>query len=141
MSEWRKRFSFCVIRNPFDKAISLFEYWKRIKYLPNNMTFGEFLNKDDQIDQLKFCLDENQCIIISKIYKFEDGIENVINDLNQKFPHLNIKIEDNTPKNANPNPKGRRMYFTNDTLINNFVTRYNVDFMIGNYSQDIDQKN
>ena len=82
-----KAFSFAIVRNPFDRMVSSYEYIRlspthHAHHAANRMTFKEFLKYQKRRNlsyfrpQLYYVSDSSGKIIVSKIYKFEefDGI-------------------------------------------------------------------
>jgi len=82
-------YKFAIVRNPFDRVVSLFEYLKSGRWLPKTTTFDIFscyleqgawedvgLINHDGLSQLssqvKWITDESGKIFVDQIYRFED---------------------------------------------------------------------
>ncbi len=137
--KWSRSFSFCVFRNPFIRAISRFHHLKRVSVISNDMTFSHYVMKhcmnDKHMYQSTFIVDTDGKILVKKIYRIEDGIESIINDLNKRFPILEMKIYDDIFKHENPSGEKYNVkeYFNNEDLVKYFVNTYKYDFLLGRY--------
>ena len=99
-------FKFCIVRNPYDRAVSLFHFFKLNQMcsfdewfvclykhktdIPNNDLKGVVYNK-----LINSCWNLMGSWIpddIDKIYFFEDGLVNIVNDINQRIG-TNKKID------------------------------------------------
>lgn len=73
-------YSFTVVRNPFDWYVSWYTYRQRpgSRYKTNDMTFKEYLEKQPMEDMIDFISDDDDNIIVDKVIRFEDGIEDEV---------------------------------------------------------------
>jgi len=138
---WDKLFTFCVFRNPFIRAISLYEYQIRHGFR-ERQSFEYYVRviDDDHMRQSDYVVDENNRVVVTWIYKLEDGVENIISDINRRC-NLDIKMYYDLPKNKNEEITGKydvRKYFDNAPLIDYFVDKYLDDFTIGGYSTSLE---
>ena len=91
-SEWNKYFKFAVIRNPWSKAVSEYNWYLRygpkiqfyewVNTLKTRININNAININEvghNIEQYKFIYDENNQLLIDKIIYFE----NLDNDFNE----------------------------------------------------------
>lgn len=147
---YQNSFKFCIVRNPYDRAVSLFHYlnldkkysfddW--VKYLYENK---QNIPKNNHRNIVKNGLINNQWNLMStwipntidKIYFFEDGLKNIIND-------ININIENNEynnfpiKKHNKSNHKEYKHYYQNKITRDYIYEIYEKDFIRFNYSKNI----
>ena len=76
---WDKCFTFSIVRNPYDRLVSFYEYSrgarkdpKSVQYeWPDPGTFEEWLEKDRPLSQLHYLTDENGRILVDFVGRFE----------------------------------------------------------------------
>lgn len=126
-------FSFCVVRNPYERTFSYYNHFKKINNL--NCSFLQFLN----IIKIKkffpntpmivfpqsfYVYDLNGSISIDKIYKYEKFYE-IENDLGLKFKILN---------KGNYLKKDYKKAYENKDCVNLVQHLFSVDFINFNYN-------
>lgn len=135
---WKHYFTFCFIRNPWDRMVSLYHYHCDGVYLVNNadIEFKEFClsfpkyvkhgyHKLKQIDYLY--LGKEKIDFMGKFENLEQDFQNICQRLNiiRSLPHL-IKSE---------RQKDYRLYYDRETK--DFVYNYFYeDIQLGNYQFD-----
>ena len=94
---------FCVVRNPYSRVVSFFNWCKRLpKY--KNISFNDFVEQQYNIGRVNGCWDlqteymfnNQQQNIIDKVFKFETmpiDIPQYFN-IQAKFPCLNVSTTD-----------------------------------------------
>ena len=126
--------SFCCIRNPWDRVVSWYLYFKRHKFLDCN--FGEYLKQacDPNLYGLKYArFPEHQMFFITRVdycIKYENLIEDfkVVQKKVNCFEPLGIM-------NTSPNKKGKYLdYYTKDEYINMVGDYFKIDLDVTNYS-------
>lgn len=129
-------FSFAFVRNPWDRAVSRYEYVRHAQGHGQHkrfqtMSFDKFI-RDEWFrnllvsrTQLSEISDKNGNIIISKVYRFED-MDNAIADICSR---LNIPALARTPHN---NPSKRARY-------NDYFNKKNKRLFDRIYREDIDR--
>lgn len=113
---FKNYFKFAVVRNPFDRAVSRYEYSKKIQTRFKNFSFEEFLifdlkNNLHTLKQYEFCTYDKNKLILDKIIKFEnlnEEFNEVTNTLFKK--NHNIKHLNKTKRN------NYREYFNSNTI-------------------------
>ncbi|MCF8359103.1 MAG: sulfotransferase family 2 domain-containing protein [Prolixibacteraceae bacterium] len=86
VNEWKKLFTFSIVRNPWDRTYSIFCYRKKKKNIPTKMSFSEYLRKLERANEetpffeyhgfrfgaAEYLLDENNSFLINEFVKFEN---------------------------------------------------------------------
>nr|WP_320194058.1 sulfotransferase family 2 domain-containing protein [uncultured Desulfobacter sp.] len=76
---WRRSFKFTVVRNPYDRLVSFYEYSRIARKNINSVqwgkpdpgTFEEWLSKEKPLGQLHYLTDTNGKILVDYIAKLE----------------------------------------------------------------------
>jgi hypothetical protein len=146
---FEKAFKFTIVRNPFDRAVSLFEYLKRLGYLPKTTNFEIFcafleqkafekveLTNHDGLSQLNsqvtWLLDASGKLMADKVYRFEN--------LSEEWPAIWQRVvgRKNAPNLSALNQSERRAsaeYYTDKTI--RIVRQvYAKDFELLDYSPE-----
>ena len=125
--QWNNIFSFTIVRNPWDRVVSLYHYRLKSRLLRQDMGFREYILKlkDSEFGQepfrffghyygcSDFVTDENDNIIVSYIARYETR-ENDLKYVAEKinFPELG-KL---TVQKATPKKKHYSEYYDEDTI-------------------------
>ena len=114
---WDSVFTFSVVRNPWDRCYSLFNYLQRSKNIPMEWSFAQFLHTLEKADEntpgfkfhghrygaSDFLLDTDNTILVDQIVRFEDrdsGLAKVAERLN--LPELGkLHLQMATERGAN----------------------------------------
>lgn len=146
---YQNSFKFCVVRNPYDRVVSLFHYLKLnkkysfdnwVKYLYENK---KNIPKNNHRNIVYNGLINNQWNLMSswipntidKIYFFEDGLINIINDINANIGHDENILS--VPTINKSNHKHYKDYYKNKTTKEYVYEIYKEDFIRFNYSENI----
>jgi len=135
--KWKEYFKFCFVRNPYDRAVSGWNYLMEVQKL--NIDFDKYLKMKNIVSENEYwhvflsqyqtILDENGNIFVDYIGKFEN-IENDFQIILQKIGFNKIK---HTPTFYNRRKNDNyKKYYTQEALdiIN---TIYENDFIYFNY--------
>jgi hypothetical protein len=145
----KKAFKFCFVRNPYDRAVSLYHYFKRRNRIRDSVSFQMFCEilmekKFEDIGlyhwrgfsqcnpQVNWIKDKNNRVKINFIGKYESLNE----DFNNLCTILKIPNNFSLPKLNISERNHFKEYFTEKSvaIIN---TIYNEDFEFFNYSKSI----
>jgi len=90
-------FKFAVVRNPFDRAVSRYEYTKKISKQFKNFSFEDFLvydlkNNLHVLNQYEFCTKDHNNICLEKVIKFEN-LNEELNEISKNIFKKNHKIQ------------------------------------------------
>jgi hypothetical protein len=136
---WGKIFSFTIVRNPWDRVLSMYFYRRIKKNIPENWSFSDYLYRLDNMEKHSnyfnyhgfilgasdYILDESDNILVKLIIKFEDRI-NGIKTVSEKLKVNNLGIihtQISKPVNLN-----YRSYYNN----------YTKDLIKKKYQKDIE---
>jgi hypothetical protein len=143
--QWKiTNFSFSIVRNPWERAVSLWTYSLREKYIPENTTFREYvlnIPKDTNIEskwfsgpQCQFIFDKNHKLdFIGKLENHDDWLfirKRILETIGHDVGNLDIDI--NQSKFLRPTNDWKKLY---DATTFWAVTKYyNDDYIRFNYS-------
>ncbi|WP_170761972.1 sulfotransferase family 2 domain-containing protein [Ruegeria lacuscaerulensis] len=114
---WDSVFTFSVVRNPWDRCFSLFNYLQRSENIPMEWSFAQFLHALEKADEntpgfkfhghrygaSDFLLDKDNTVLVDQIVRFEDrdqGLAKVAERLN--LPELGkLHLQRATERGAN----------------------------------------
>lgn len=136
---WDSFFSFCFIRNPWDRMVSLYHYWNDGKYegLPKlNISFADFcLNFPNFILPSAFYHRQPQVDYVygkNKKVKFIATFENLNSDFKLICEHIGIEAPVLPHFIPNTREKNYALYYNQETK--DFVSEYFAeDIKLGNY--------
>lgn len=148
-SFYRESFKFCIVRNPYDRAVSLFHYlelhksWSFddwVKYLFDNR---DTIPKNDRRNLVHNGLINNQWNLMSswipddidKIYRFEDGLAHIIQDVNKQIG-WNTKLS-NPPRHNRSQHRSYEEYYTNESTRDRIYELYEADSVRFSYSKEL----
>lgn len=130
-----KSYKFTVVRNPYSRTVSYYNYTTHKNWKP---TFEDFVkNKlvnniqkvpNVWIPQTMWVCDENNKIIVDKIFKLEENLECNLNNflnLNSKLPKENVSTTDN------------HMNYYNNELKQIVYEIFRLDFEILKYNSEL----
>lgn len=142
--EWQNSYSFCVVRNPYDRAVSSYHYHVKTDYqgqlMPRHpelksFSFEQYLqlrikhNEFLLMPQVNFIQRRDGLPDVKKIFRFE----NLHNDIDQMGRDLgiNLKLEH---LNSSPRPKQYQDFYDDHTfqmvtdLYQQDIERFNYEF-------------
>ena len=109
----KSSYKFCIVRNPYHRAVSLFNYFKDIKIIDRNIDFENFLDKvylqrppvgiynhmgiSQSNPQADWILDSNGKFLVDDIFKLEELIK-LVNVFKDRFK-VNLDIKRNNVSN------------------------------------------
>jgi hypothetical protein len=134
---------FAVVRNPYEKCISEYYFFKNWNknpesefelnnYINNNLIDkNNIMNDGHFIPQYKYLFDKNMNLIVNNVLKFEN-LENDFDNLMKKYNYSNIKITNFKVNTSNKT-------FTIDNLYKETIERinsyYHIDFIMFEYKK------
>ncbi|MDB2591999.1 sulfotransferase family protein [Candidatus Pelagibacter bacterium] len=107
-------YKFCIVRNPYHRTISLFNYFKDIKIIDKNIEFEKFLDEvylkrppigiynhigiSQSNPQTDWILDLNGKFLVDDMFKLEE-LDKFINNFKDRFKvNLDIKVQNTSNK-------------------------------------------
>jgi len=146
-------FKFCIVRNPYDRAVSLFHYlpglaekysfddWVKYLYenrqnIPknNNLNLVNWKNINNQWNLMSSWITDD----IDKIYYYENGLSSIINDINENIGKDEILPNVNVVNKSMHKPYF--YYYKNKCTRNYIYEIYEKDFVMFNYCKEIIDK-
>jgi hypothetical protein len=125
-SRWNKKFSFAVVRNPWDKVVSHYHYrvkTNQTKLRENSIEFTEWVKRSYGVQdeyyydipkmfmpQVEWIVDNQGKIVVDKIMHFE----NLENEFNEVLEILGKKAA--LPHEKKSNRLNYREYYNNETI-------------------------
>jgi hypothetical protein len=126
-SNWNKLFTFSIVRNPWDRAVSLFNYRKIKGNIPDEWDFDMYIHKlknataeteyfsyhGFRLGAIDYLINEKREIIVKFIVKFENRIE----DLMKLSKILKFSIPgDIMIQKASPTGMHYSKYYSDETM-------------------------
>ena len=143
-SEWNEYFKFAVIRNPWSKAVSEYNWYLRygpkiqffewVNTLKNRININNAININEvghNIEQYKYIYDENNQLLIDKIIYFEN-LNKEFNDLclNKKW---SFKLSNTSDTKSFLNINFQKYYDINSLKIVSDIYQKDINYF--NYSE------
>lgn len=132
-------FKFTFVRNPYDRAVSIYEYFIRLKRIEPTFTFKQFteLMKNKEYQYVGLASDENFSHCNKQSSYLYDGnnkliadyvgkVENIDTDFKEICDHL--KINENLDHLNKSSRKNLDHYYSDDKIIKNVYEAYEEDF-------------
>ncbi len=132
-------FKFSFVRNPYDRAVSIYEYFIHLKRIEPSFTFMQFTelmkNKDYQYvglasdENFSHCNKQSSYLFDSKgilIADYVGKVENINSDFKEICNHLNIN--ENLEHLNKSTRKDLGHYYANEKIIKNVYEAYEEDF-------------
>jgi len=101
---WKKYFTFSIVRNPWDRMLSLFLWRKKVRFIPQNLGFKNFIMNWDYWRMYKRIRYEDYKRVLTSApqthwfngnlkFDFVGRFENIQNDFNEICNNLNLKLK------------------------------------------------
>lgn len=143
---WREYFTFCFLRNPWDRMVSLYHYWCDGKYLDlprRDLTFAEFCRSYQQVLRYQGQLNihaQPQSVFLTRkrrSIQFCGRYETLQRDFNQVCSHLGLPRTPLPRKipSLNRRPGSYRQYYAAEPELVALVAQaFAADIEAGGYS-------
>ena len=106
---------FCVVRNPYDKMVSLYFYNKSRKKIPSNMTFKQFVKSGKNCNNFKYHSFRNvsTCKYFIRYETLKEDIKKMCKIL--KIKNYDINNLPSHKSDTNRDSRNYRKYYDNET--------------------------
>ena len=86
---WNDYWKFSIVRNPFDRIDSSYN-WHHLtdRYRYSNCSELTFLKKKDYVKYADYLFDNEMNLMVDKVYKFEQGINNIYSEIEKKIKYI-----------------------------------------------------
>lgn len=130
-------FSFGVVRNPFDRLVSLYHDFHDERSIIRENSFDEFvlgslehrIGVDVHFRPQTFFLIDDGKPVVSKVYRFESGLDTILTELGERFGFSFQRVG-----HARQTKRGRwEDYYTNPDVVGVAERLYADDFSAFNY--------
>ncbi len=132
----------CFVRNPYSRTVSLYNYYKKVKLIPSEMSFKTFLIllRNDFVRPIGL-YNSSSLSQANQQYKWVEGInidfigrqENLISDLNKLYGLFGSDRQENSVEYLNRSTHDKYMSYYTKYEINIVNDIYEEDFLRFNY--------